>query len=110
MMRCPDCHKLIGRFTVDSPPRCPQTGRLVDLATPPRHSSELARRPVNSAQPNDGEAIDADDEKPARVMIPTLPRALGVEAGTQEVHPCGFRRTNPDRRVFGPMRRPRSTS
>jgi hypothetical protein len=50
-MRCPHCRKTIGYFTADQPPRCPRTGRLVDLATTTHgHKSELGWwRPVDAA-------------------------------------------------------------
>jgi hypothetical protein len=49
-MRCPDRHKTIGRFTVDSPPLCPLTGRVVELPTTRWRESELVWgcwRPIN---------------------------------------------------------------
>lgn len=57
-MRCPDCGKLIGYFIADNPPRCPLTGRLIDLAAPRRRSPELARRPAG--------ADDGATHRPAR--------------------------------------------
>jgi hypothetical protein len=42
-MRCPECHREIGYFTADNLPRCPHTGRVVEL--PERRSG---REPYSS--------------------------------------------------------------
>jgi hypothetical protein len=41
-MRCPDCHKVIGRFDGANPPRCPRTGRLGFPLTARRFRGSLA--------------------------------------------------------------------
>jgi diacylglycerol O-acyltransferase / wax synthase len=51
LMRCPDCHKMIGRFDAVNPPRCPRTGRVVVLPTTRWRDTELVWgwwRPVNA--------------------------------------------------------------
>jgi hypothetical protein len=54
-MRCPDCHKVIGRFDGANPPGCPRTGRLGFPLTARRFRGSLAGRGLGAC---------ADDRRP----------------------------------------------